>query len=74
MDISSDTIVQNRYRLQHRLGRGSFGEVWSAHDEVADVDVALKIYVALDDKGIEEFILISSVRSITMCVTAVHFW
>ena len=55
MDISSDTIVQNRYRLQHRLGRGSFGEVWSAHDEVADVDVALKIYVALDDKGIEEF-------------------
>ena len=55
MDISSDTIVYNRYRLQRRLGRGSFGEVWSAHDEVADVDVALKIYVALDDKGIEEF-------------------
>ena len=55
MEVSSGTLIHDRYRLQHRLGRGSFGEVWSAHDEVADVDVALKIYVALDDKGIEEF-------------------
>ena len=55
MEVSSGTLIHDRYRLQHRLGRGAFGEVWSAHDEVADVDVALKIYVALDDKGIEEF-------------------
>ena len=55
MEISPGTLIHDRYCLQHRLGRGSFGEVWSAHDEVADVDVALKIYVALDDKGIEEF-------------------
>ena len=55
MEISQSTIIQNRYRLLRKLGRGSFGEVWAAHDDVADVDVAVKVYVALDDKGIVEF-------------------
>ena len=55
MQLSTETIIQNRYRLLRKLGRGSFGEVWAAHDDVADVDVAVKIYVALDDKGIVEF-------------------
>ena len=53
--LESETIIQNRYRLLRKLGRGSFGEVWAAHDDVADVEVAVKIYVALDDNGIEEF-------------------
>ena len=55
MEVSQSTIIQNRYRLLRKLGRGSFGEVWAAHDDVADVDVAVKVYVALDDKGIVEF-------------------
>jgi len=32
-----------KYRLDHRLGRGSFAEVWKARDSVEQRDVALKI-------------------------------
>ena len=55
MQLSQDVIIQSRYRLVSLKGRGSFGEVWLAKDEQTDLDVAVKVYIALDDRGLEEF-------------------
>ena len=55
MDIQAGELFNNRYRLLSEKGRGSFGDVWLGHDEQIDLDVAIKIYIALDNRGIEEF-------------------
>lgn len=55
MQLESNILFHNRYRLIEMKGRGSFGEVWLAHDEHLDMDVAIKVYIALDDRGVAEF-------------------
>lgn len=55
MDLLSGSIFHNRYRLIRELGCGSFGEVWLAIDTLISIEVAIKIYVALDSRGVEEF-------------------
>ena len=47
--------VNNRYQLKEYKGSGSFGEVWLAYDEYLNIDVAIKIYISLDNRGLEEF-------------------
>ena len=53
--MTENEILNNRYQLMNPIGRGSFGEVWMANDLRLDITVAVKVYAALDGKGITEF-------------------
>mgnify|MGYP002672609375 FL=1 len=55
MNIKAGELFNGRYRLVSEKGRGAFGDVWLAHDEQIDLDVAIKIYISLDDRGMEDF-------------------
>lgn len=53
--MTENEILNSRYQLISPIGRGSFGEVWLAKDIQIGNNVAIKIYISLDDKGIQEF-------------------
>jgi serine/threonine protein kinase len=55
MTFKEGNIIAEHYELKRQLGQGSFGDVWLAHNLLADIDVAIKFYGTLDQKGIEEF-------------------
>ena len=54
----TNSLFDKHYRLIQRIGGGGFSEVWLAHDTVADMDVALKVYTpsgTLDEDGKNDF-------------------
>ena len=53
--MTANEILNDRYQLIKPIGRGSFGEVWMANDLRLDIKVAVKVYAALDGKGISDF-------------------
>ena len=55
MQLVEGNIIAEQYQLLKQLGHGSFGDVWLAHNLLADIDVAVKFYGTLDTKGIDDF-------------------
>lgn len=47
-------IIKSRYHLNSFIGVGVFGEVWWAHDNVLDMDVAVKLYTSSDTTSISK--------------------
>ena len=55
MQYSEGYILDRRYEFKHFVGSGTFGEVWVATDKATDIEVAIKVYVSMDEKGLEDF-------------------
>lgn len=55
MQYSVGQLLDGRYSLTRFIGSGSFGEVWVAVDKATDLEVAIKIYLSMDPKGLSDF-------------------
>src|SRR5438105_15845206 len=49
--VQAGRALGGRYRLVERLGRGGFGEVWRATDELLHRDVAVKMLTLAGDEN-----------------------
>lgn len=45
-----------RFRLEEKVGSGGFGETWRAHDELLDVEVALKVFSNVDPERRDRYV------------------
>lgn len=54
-ELKKGLKIRDRYELREYKGSGSFGEVWKAYDELVGAEVAIKVYISLDQRGVDEF-------------------
>ncbi len=55
--LRPDDVITQRFKLVRCLGRGGMGEVWLAHDQTLDEDIALKLLPRLiqsDDHAVDD--------------------
>ena len=55
MKYSEGYLLDNRYQFERYIGSGTFGEVWVAVDKATDLEVAIKVYISMDETGFQEF-------------------
>ncbi len=55
-NFTEGDVFHDRYKLIKYLGGGELSEVWQVHDQLADIEVAIKIYVRVGEAGIKQFI------------------
>jgi tetratricopeptide (TPR) repeat protein len=69
--VETDTVVDDRYRLKRRLGRGGSGEVFSAWDDLLNRGVAIKFVFASDDHK-DDSVGFSDLRTEAKAASGLH--
>ena len=55
MELTKGIMLDGRYKLLQALGNGATAQVWLAHDSVANIRVAVKVFDAIEGDGIRDF-------------------